>query len=65
MNINQYKIVYITDSYWKKIRPKYVELVKNNKLELKDEEYLLSQINKIKNKNSVNEFDDLIEMEEK
>lgn len=62
---NQYKIVYITDSYWKKIRPKYVELVKNNKLELKDEEYLLSQINKIKNKNSVNEFDDLIEMEEK
>ena len=61
---NEYKIVYITHDYWKKIRPKYVMMVKNNELELKDEEYLLSQINKIKNENSVNEFNDLIEMEE-
>ena len=60
-----YKIVYITDEYWKNIRPKYVKLVKNNELELKDEEYLLSIISKIKNKNSVNEFSELIEMEEK
>lgn len=62
---NIYKIVYITDSYWQEIRPKYVDLVRNNMLEIKDEEYLLSQINKIKSMNSVNEFDDLIEMEEK
>ena len=61
----EYKVVYITTEYWKKIRPEYVEKAKNNQLELKDEEYLLSQINKIKNENSVNEFDDLIEMEEK
>jgi DNA polymerase-3 subunit gamma/tau len=60
-----YKIVYISNEYWKSIRPKYVELVKNKKLELKDEEYLISQINKIKNNNSVNEFSELIEMEEK
>ena len=60
-----YKIVYLPDEKWKKIRPKYVELVKNNLLELRDEEYLISQINDIKNKNSVNEFDELIEMEEK
>ena len=61
----EYKIVYITAEYWKKIRPEYVEKVKNKQLEIKDEEYLLSQINKIKNENSVNEFDDLVEMEEK
>lgn len=60
-----YKIVYITNEHWKNIRPKYVELVKNNELELKDEEYLISIISKIKNKNSVNEFSELIEMEEK
>lgn len=62
---SMYKIVYISNEYWKSIRPKYVELVKNKKLELKDEEYLISQINKIKNNNSVNEFSELIEMEEK
>ena len=61
----EYKVVYITSEYWKKIRPQYVEKAKNNELEIKDEEYLLSQINKIKNENSVKEFDDLIEMEEK
>ena len=62
---NVYKIVYMADENWKNIRPKYVELVKNNLLELKDEEYLISQIKDIKNKNSVNEFNELIEMEEK
>lgn len=62
---SKYKIVYITDEYWKNIRPKYVELVKNNELEIKDELQLLSKINKIKSETSVNEFDELIEMEEK
>lgn len=62
---SKYKIVYITDEYWKSIRPKYVELVKNNELEIKDELQLLSKINKIKSETSVNEFDELIEMEEK
>ena len=38
---------------------------KNNQLEIKDEQYLLSKINKIINENSVCEFNDLIEMEEK
>ncbi len=32
---NEYKIVYITSEHWKKIRPKYVELVKNCKLHIK------------------------------
>lgn len=60
-----YKIVYITDEYWQNIRPQYVKLVKNNELEFKDELQLLSKINELKNKTSVNEFDELIEMEEK
>ena len=62
---NEYKIVYITSEHWKKIRPKYVELVKNCKLDIKDEKILISKINKIKTNNSVNEFNELIEMEEK
>lgn len=62
---SEYKIVYITDEYWQNIRPKYVKLVRNNELETKDELQLLSKINKIKNETSVNEFDELIEMEEK
>ena len=60
-----YKIVYITSEYWHEIRPKYVKLVKNNELDIKDELHLLSEIKKIKNKTSVNEFKELIEMEEK
>ena len=59
---NEYKIVYITSEHWKKIRPKYVELVKNCKLDIKDEKILISKINKIKTNNSVNEFNELIEM---
>ena len=62
---NEYKIVYITSEHWKKIRPKYVELLKNCKLYIKDEKILISKINKIKTNNSVNEFNELIEMEEK
>ena len=62
---HKYKIVSITLDYWKEIRPKYVNLVKNNELDIKDEKFLLSKIKKIQQNNSVNEFDDLIEMEEK
>ena len=62
---NKYKIVCITVDYWKKIRPKYVELVKNNMLDIKDEEFLLSKIKKMKENDSVNDFNELIEMEEK
>ncbi len=62
---NEYKIVYITEEHWQNIRPEYVRLVKNNELELKDETSLLLKINEMKNNNSMNEFDELIEMEEK
>lgn len=61
---SNYRIVYLTEQNWQSIRPDYVQKIKNNELEIKDEEYLLSQINKMKKKNSVSEFDDLIEMEE-
>lgn len=62
---HKYKIVCITIDYWKEIRPKYVNLVKNKELDIKDEEFLLSKIKKIKQNNSVNDFNELIEMEEK
>lgn len=62
---HKYKIVCITLDYWKEIRPKYVDLVKNKELNIKDEEFLLSKIKKIKQNDSVNDFDELIEMEEK
>ena len=61
----EYKIVCITEKHWKEIRPEFVIKAKNNQLEIKDEQYLLSKINKIINENSVSEFNDLIEMEEK
>ena len=61
---NKYKIVYITSDYWKKIRPIYVEKAKNNELKLKSEEDLLNRIKQELKQNSVNDFCDLIEMEE-
>ena len=62
---NNYKIVYITEEFWKKIRPQFVIKAKNNELELQNEENLIKELNDIINNNSINEFDDLIEMEEK
>ena len=61
---NKYKIVYITSDYWKKIRPIYVEKAKNNELKLESEEGLLNKIKEELKQNSVNDFCDLIEMEE-
>ncbi len=61
---NKYKIVYITSDYWKKIRPIYVEKAKNNELKLESEEDLLNKIKQELKQNSVNDFCDLIEMEE-
>ena len=62
---NKYKIVYITSDYWKKIRPIYVEKTKKNELKLESEEDLLNKIKEELKQNSVNDFCDLIEMEEK
>ncbi len=61
---NKYKIVYITSDYWKKIRPIYVEKTKKNELKLESEEDLLNKIKEELKQNSVNDFCDLIEMEE-
>lgn len=59
-----YKVVYISSDYWKKVRPTYVEKAKNGTLEIIDENEILEKIKKNNNKNSVNEFNELIEMEE-
>ena len=63
-----YKIVFITEKYWESIRPKYVEKVRKNMLEIIDEEEylqkLISNKDKKNNHNSFEEFNDLIIMEE-
>lgn len=62
-----YKLVYITEDNWKKIRPEYVLKAKNNQLELIDEDTYLSKIKQedLKKTNSTKDFNDLIVMEEK
>ena len=59
-----YKIVYISDEHWKKIRPDYIKKIKNGNIKFIDENDILIKIKNINNKNSVNEFNELIEMEE-
>lgn len=62
----EYKIVYITEEYWKKVRPHYVEKKKNGDIEFIDEKEALQKMRKSNlNNNSYNEFSELIEMEEK
>lgn len=59
-----YKLVYITDEFWREVRPKYVEKAKNGQLELIDEKEALEKVKEKNIKNSFNEFNELIEMEE-
>lgn len=59
-----YKVVYISEQYWKKVRPKFVEKAKNGKLQIIDESEVLDKLKKINDKNLVEEFNELIEMEE-
>lgn len=59
-----YKIVYISEQYWKKVRPEFVEKAKNGELQIIDESEVLDKLKKINDKNLVEEFNELIEMEE-
>lgn len=59
-----YKVVYISEQYWKKVRPKFVEKAKNGELQIIDESEVLDNLKKINDKNLVEEFNELIEMEE-
>ena len=59
-----YKVVYISEQYWKKVRPKFVEKAKNGELQIIDESEALDKLKKINDKNLVEEFNELIEMEE-
>lgn len=59
-----YKIVYISEQYWKKVRPEFVEKAKNGELQIIDESEVLGKLKKINDKNLVEEFNELIEMEE-
>ena len=62
---SKHKMVYITEETWERIRPDYVKKVKEKTIiEINEAEILKQVKNKIK-KNSVTEFNDLIEMEEK
>lgn len=59
-----YKVVYISEQYWKKVRPKFVEKAKKGELQIIDESEVLDKLKKINDKNLVEEFNELIEMEE-
>lgn len=59
-----YKVVYISEQYWKKVRPKFVEKAKNGELQIIDESEVLDKLKKTNDKNLVEEFNELIEMEE-
>ena len=59
-----YKVVYISEQYWKKVRPKFIEKAKNGELQIIDESEVLDKLKKINDKNLVEEFNELIEMEE-
>ena len=59
-----YKIVYISEQYWKKVRPEFVKKDKNGELQIIDESEVLDKLKKINDKNLVEEFNELIEMEE-
>lgn len=61
---SSYKLVYITDKFWQKVRPEYVAKARNGELELINEEEALNELKKMNTNNSVNEFNELIEMEE-
>ncbi len=59
-----YKVVYISEQYWKKVRPEFVEKAKNGELQIIDESEVLDKLKKINDKHLVEEFNELIEMEE-
>lgn len=61
---SSYKLVYITDEFWQKVRPEYVAKARNGELELIDEEEALNELKKTNVNNSFTEFNELIEMEE-
>ena len=62
----EYKIVYITEEYWKIVRPQYVEKKKNGSIEFIDEKEALQKMRiSDLNNNSFDDFSELIEMEEK
>lgn len=61
---NNYKLVYISSDYWSKIRPIYAKKVKNKELQYIDEKQALDELKSKQNNNLLNEFGELIEMEE-
>ena len=61
---NNYKLVYIYSDYWSKIRPIYAKKVKNKELQYIDEKQALDELKSKQNNNLLNEFGELIEMEE-
>ena len=61
---HNYKIVNILEKYWQEIRPIYAQKVKEGKLKYIDENEQINKIKELKNNNGLNEFNELIEMEE-
>ena len=63
--LKKYKVVFVSEEWWQKQRPIFVEKMRNKKMNYLEENDIINEIKKETEKKSVNQFDELIEMEAK
>lgn len=63
--LKKYKVVFVSEEWWQEQRPIFVEKMRNKKMNYLEENDIINDIKKETEKKSVNQFDELIEMEAK
>lgn len=63
--LKNYKIVFVNDEWWQEQRPIFIEKIRNKKMNYLEENAIIDEIKKETEKKSVNQFNELIEMEAK
>lgn len=63
--LKKYKVVFVSEEWWQEQRPIFVEKMRNKKMNYLKENDIINEIKKETEKKSVNQFDELIEMEAK
>lgn len=63
--LKKYKVVFVSEEWWQEQRPIFVEKMRNKKMNYLEENDIINEIKKETEKKSVNQFDELIEMEAK
>ena len=58
-------MVFVSEEWWQEQRPIFVEKMRNKKMNYLKENDIINEIKKETEKKSVNQFDELIEMEAK